>query len=128
MADRIRPASAAGSLLSIVPNQFHPSSPNLVFVQIMVHKIGRRLDMNVISYSDTRAHLKEVMDRVVADRAPVVISRQKAESVVMISLSDWNAIEETMHLLSTENNRDRLMAAVRQLEGGDGTSRELIQP
>jgi antitoxin YefM len=84
--------------------------------------------MNVISYSDTRAHLKEVMDRVVADRAPVVISRQKAESVVMISLSDWNAIEETMHLLSTENNRDRLMAAVRQLEGGNGASRELIQP
>ena len=84
--------------------------------------------MDVISYSDTRAHLKEVMDRVVADRAPVVVSRQKAESVVMISLSDWNAIEESMHLLSTEANRIRLMAAIGQLDGGKGMARDLIEP
>ena len=84
--------------------------------------------MDVISYSDTRAHLKEVMDRVVADRAPVVVSRQKAESVVMISLSDWNAIEESMHLLSTEANRNRLMAAIGQFDGGKGMARDLIEP
>lgn len=84
--------------------------------------------MDVISYSDTRAHLKEVMDRVVADRAPVVVSRQKAESVVMISLSDWNAIEESMHLLSTEANRNRLMASIKQLESGGGKPGDLIEP
>ena len=81
--------------------------------------------MDVISYSDTRAHLKEVMDRVVADRAPVVVSRQKAESVVMVSLSDWNAIEESMHLLSTEANRSRLLAAIQQLDSGKGEARDL---
>lgn len=84
--------------------------------------------MDVISYSDTRAHLKEVMDRVVADRAPVVVSRQKAESVVMVSLSDWNAIEESMHLLSTEANRSRLLAAIQQLDSGKGATRDLIEP
>ena len=84
--------------------------------------------MDVISYSDTRAHLKAVMDRVVADRAPVVVSRQKAESVVMIALSDWNAIEESMHLLSTEANRTRLLAAIGQLEGDGGSARDLIGP
>ena len=84
--------------------------------------------MDVISYSDTRAHLKEVMDRVVADRAPVVVSRQKAESVVMISLSDWNAIEESMHLLSTEANRNRLMGAIGELDVGNGKARDLIEP
>lgn len=84
--------------------------------------------MDVITYSDTRAHLKEVMDRVVADRAPVVISRQKAESVVMISLAEWNAMEESMHLLSTRANRDRLMAAIIDLETGKGTARDLIEP
>ena len=84
--------------------------------------------MDVISYSDTRAHLKEVMDRVVADRAPVVVSRQKAESVVMISLSDWNAIEESMHLLSTKANRIRLMSAIGELDGGKGKARDLIEP
>ena len=84
--------------------------------------------MDVITYSDTRAHLKEVMDRVVADRAPVVVSRQKAESVVMISLSDWNAIEESMHLLSSGTNRKRLIAAIDQLDGGNGEARDLIDP
>lgn len=84
--------------------------------------------MDVISYSDTRAHLKEVMDRVVADRAPVVVSRQKAESVVMVSLSDWNAIEESMHLLSTEANRSRLLAAIQQLDSGKSETRDLIEP
>jgi prevent-host-death family protein len=57
--------------------------------------------MDVLSYSDTRANLKEVMDRVVEDRAPVVITRQKAESLVIVSLSDWHAMEETIHLLSS---------------------------
>ena len=40
--------------------------------------------MDVLSYSDTRAKLKEVMDRVVEDHQPVVITRQKAEAVVMV--------------------------------------------
>ena len=84
--------------------------------------------MDVISYSDTRAHLKEVMDRVVADRAPIVISRQKAESVVMISLADWNAMEETLHLLSSEENVRRLKAGISQLEGSNGATRDLLQP
>lgn len=84
--------------------------------------------MDVISYSDTRAHLKKVMDRVVADRAPVVISRQKAEAVVMVSLADWNAIEESMHLLSTDTNARRLDEAIGQLDAGKGEVRDLIAP
>jgi len=83
--------------------------------------------MNVLSFTDTRAKLKAVMDRVVADRSPVVITRQKAEAVVMVSLSDWNAMEETMHLLSTPANAARLGAAIRELDAGGGTERDLIQ-
>jgi len=84
--------------------------------------------VDVISYSDTRAHLKEVMDRVVEDRAPIVISRQKGESVVMLSLADWNAIEETMHLFSSEQNAARLKSAINQLDAGKGQPRDLVLP
>lgn len=84
--------------------------------------------MNVLSFTDTRARLKAVMDRVVADRSPVVITRQKAEAVVMVSLSDWNAMQETMHLLSTSANAARLSAAISELDAGGGTERELVQP
>lgn len=84
--------------------------------------------MDVLTYSDTRARLKEVMERVVADRTPVVITRQKAEAVVMVSLADWNAMEETLHLLSSPANAERLRASVRQLDEGGGSTRELIGP
>jgi antitoxin YefM len=84
--------------------------------------------MDVLSYSETRARLKEVMDRVVEDRTPVVITRQKAEAVVMVSLADWNAMEETLHLLSSPANAVRLRETIRQLDEGRGKERELIEP
>ena len=83
--------------------------------------------MDVLSYSDTRANLKEVMDRVVDDRAPVVITRQKAESVVMVSLADWNAMEETLHLLSSPANAARLRQSVQQLDVEGGVERALAE-
>jgi antitoxin YefM len=67
------------------------------------------------------------MDRVVADRTQVVVTRQKAEAVVIVSLEDWNAMEETMHLLSTPANAVRLRDAIRQLDAGDGVARDLVE-
>lgn len=84
--------------------------------------------MDVVSYSDSRAQLKSLMDRVVADHTPVVISRQRAESVVMVSLSDWTAMEETMHLLSSGANASRLRSAIGQLDADQGKTRDLLEP
>jgi antitoxin YefM len=84
--------------------------------------------LDVLSYSDTRARLKDVMDKVVEDRAPVVVTRRKAEAVVMVSLADWNAMEETLHLLSNPANAARLRAATRQLDAGKGRARDLAGP
>ena len=84
--------------------------------------------MEVLTYTDTRARLKEVMDRVVEDHSPVVVTRQNGEAVVMVSLSDWNAMEDTAHLLSTPANAARLLAAIRQLDAGGGTERDLVEP
>lgn len=84
--------------------------------------------MDVMSYSEARANLKGVMDHVVDDRAQVVVTRQKAEAVVMVSLSDWNAITETLHLLGTPTNAGRLRDSIAQLEAGGGQARDLHQP
>lgn len=84
--------------------------------------------MDVITYSDARANLKAVMDRVVDDRTQVVITRQKSEAVVLVSLEDWNAVEETMHLLSTPTNAERLRSSIRQLEAANGAQRDLVEP
>ncbi len=83
--------------------------------------------MQVINYTDARAKLKELMDRVVEDMTQIVITRQRAQSVVMMSLDDWNAIEATLHLLSSPRNAERLHESIRQLDGGGGTERELIK-
>ena len=84
--------------------------------------------MDVISYSETRARLKEVMDRVVVDRAPIVVTRRRAEAVVMVSLADWNAMEETLHLLSAPANAQRLRDAVAELDASGGVERDLATP
>ncbi len=84
--------------------------------------------MDVLSFTDARANLKSVMDKVVRDRTQVVVTRQKAEAVVIVSLEDWNSIEETLHLLSSPRNAERLRRSVAQLNEGKGSVRELQQP
>jgi antitoxin YefM len=101
----------------------------LEYVRISVHiHASRSLAMDVITFTDTRQNLKDVMDRVTDDHAPVVVTRQKAEAVVMVALSDWNAIQETMHLLSTPANAARLTAGIAELDAGKGQERDLIEP
>lgn len=84
--------------------------------------------METLSFSDARANLKAVMDRAVADKAPIAITRQKSEGVVMISASEWSSIEETLYLLRSPRNAERLLEAIRELEAGEGEEHELIEP
>ena len=84
--------------------------------------------MDVVTYTDARANLKDVMDRVVEDRTHVVVTRQRGEAVVMVALSDWNAMEETLHLLSTRANAEQLRESIRELEMGKGVEHGLIEP
>ncbi len=84
--------------------------------------------MRSLSISETRANLKSVLDRVVADKAPIAITRQKGEGVVMISQSEWESIEETLYLLRSPRNTARLLDAIRGLDAGEGEEHELIEP
>jgi len=78
--------------------------------------------MRILSFSDARANLKALMDRVTEDRAPVLITRQRGEDVVMVSASEWAAIEETLHLLRSPGNGERLLESIAELDaGGEST-------
>jgi len=83
--------------------------------------------MNILTFSEARAGLKTVMDDVCKDHAPTVITRVSGEHVVMLSLSDFNSIEETMYLLGSAKNASRLMESIAQLKAGKAQSRELIR-
>jgi len=82
--------------------------------------------LDAISYTAVRANLAKTMDRVCDDHEPVLIKRRKAESVVLLSLSDYESLNETLHLLSSQANAERLMEAVREIESGQAKQRELI--
>jgi len=74
--------------------------------------------MDTITYTDARQRLAETMNKVIDDHAPVIITRQKAEAVVMLSLSDYNGMQETMYLLSSPANAERLRLAIADAEAG----------
>jgi antitoxin YefM len=81
--------------------------------------------MDAMTYSYTRQHFADIMDRVNDDRAPLLITRQQGKPVVMMSLDDYNALEETAYLLRSPANAQRLIESVEQLRSGRGESREL---
>ena len=82
--------------------------------------------MDAITYSAARANLASVMDRVCGDHEALIITRNGEQSVVMLSLEDYNALEETAYLLRSPANARRLIAAVTELNAGKGTERELV--
>jgi antitoxin YefM len=75
--------------------------------------------MQTVSYSEARDNLKAVIDKVIADRAPITITRQRGGGAVLISEEEWASIEETLYLLSSPANAKRLLEAVRGFEAGD---------
>jgi antitoxin YefM len=60
--------------------------------------------VDVTTYSEARQNLAKLLDRVVKDNEPVIVARKKRGSVVLVALSEWNSIQETLHLFSTRAN------------------------
>ncbi|MEO6935147.1 MAG: type II toxin-antitoxin system prevent-host-death family antitoxin [Collimonas sp.] len=83
--------------------------------------------MNILTFSEARAGLKTVMDDVCHDHAPTVITRVSGDHVVMLSLADFNGMQETLHLLSSSKNARHLKESIAQLRAGKAQSRELIR-
>ena len=83
--------------------------------------------MDAISYTAARSQLAKTMDKVCEDRDPVIITRKGAQSVVMMSLEDYQALEETAYLLRSPKNAKRLLASIAELEQGRGKERELLE-
>ena len=83
--------------------------------------------MKAITYKAARQNLAKTMDKVCNDRSPVIVTRRSSNSVVIMSLEDFEALEETAYLLRSPKNTRRLIESIAQLENGKGAERELIE-
>ena len=81
--------------------------------------------MDAISYTAARENLASTMDKVCSEHAPVVITRNRDQSVVMLSLEDFESLEETAYLLRSPANARRLLEAIHSLETGNGVTRDI---
>jgi antitoxin YefM len=85
------------------------------------------VSMEVITYTAVRASLAGTMDRVCNDHEPVIVTRNGEQAVVLISLEDYKALEETAYLLRSPENARRLHNATEQLVSGLGHERTLLK-
>lgn len=83
--------------------------------------------MDAITYSTARATLADTMNRVCNDHEPIIITRNGEQAVVMMSLADYKALEETAYLLRSPKNAQRLLASIASLQQGEGTVRDLLE-
>jgi len=84
--------------------------------------------MRTMTYSQTRAHFAEVLNRVADDREEVVVTRSGREDVVIVSREDYESLRETAYLLRNPANARRLLAAISRLEDGGGEIHDLADP
>ena len=76
--------------------------------------------MNVMTYISVQQNFAQVMESVCNDQEPVIITDEHTHSVVMISLDDYNSMEETAYLSRSPKNAERLMQAINEIEDGGG--------
>lgn len=83
--------------------------------------------METLSYTDFRTNLAKQMDKVNEDHKPLLVTRQNAKAVVVMSLDDFNSYEETAYLMASPKNSARLLQAVSDINNGKSKPREIIE-
>ncbi|BES86414.1 antitoxin YefM [Pectobacterium araliae] len=83
--------------------------------------------MRTISDSEARQNLSATMMKTVEDRAPILITRQNGEACVLMSLEEYNSLEETAYLLRSPANAKRLMNSIESLKAGNSEERDIIE-
>lgn len=83
--------------------------------------------MDTITYTSARGNLAKTMKKVCDDHSPVVITRKSSKPVIMMSLEDFQALEETAYLLRSPKNARLLLESIAELESGKGSEKELAE-
>ena len=83
--------------------------------------------MEVLNYTEFRKNLTKSLNKVNDDAEIVVVSRSKGKNVVVMSLEEYNSLQETLHLMSTAANRKKLEIAMKNVEAGIFIKKSLVE-
>lgn len=83
--------------------------------------------MQVVNYSEFRNNLADNLNLVNDSGEIVIVARSKGKNVVVMSLEEYNAINETLHLISSEQNQIRLDEAIAEMRSGKSFEHKLIE-
>ena len=83
--------------------------------------------MRVVNYTEFRTNLTENLNVVNDDGDIVIVNRSKGKNVVVMSLDEYNSIQETMYLNSSKANRERLEKAIAEMKSGKSFKRNLLK-
>jgi len=83
--------------------------------------------MDAITYTYARNNLAKTMQQACDNREPIIVTRENEPAVVVMSLEDFQSIEETAYLLRSPKNAKRLLESITQLDNGKGIEKELIE-
>ena len=83
--------------------------------------------MLVANVSDFRKDIKSYLDKVAEDFETLIINRGKNESIVIMSLDEYNSLMATNYELSSRKNEMRLDSAIEKLKEGKSFTKGLIE-
>ena len=83
--------------------------------------------MGYVTLTELRANMAQHFDKLEQDRTELVVTRQNHEPVVIMPLAELEGLRETLHLLSTPANAERLRESIAELDSGKGQERSLIK-
>ena len=83
--------------------------------------------MKAANFTEFRTKLKQYLDDVEKNNETLIIKRGAGNGAVLISLNEFNSILETVHLLSSKTNSDRLYESIRQMKSGKTINTGLIE-
>jgi antitoxin YefM len=83
--------------------------------------------MIAANFTEFRTKLKKFLDSVEENNETLIIKRGTGNGTVLISLDEYNSIMETVHLLSSKANADRLYESIKQIKEGKKVHKNLIE-
>lgn len=113
------------NLLLTLPYAY--SETNSISTEKSTYFCSQNFKMIAANYTEFRTKLKDYLDQVEQNQETLIVKRSKGKGTVIISLEEYNAMMETMHLLGSKANADRLRQSIQQMESGEVVEEELIE-